>query len=1237
MYSFTKYSTIRDTMPSPHTQTSTYKNIFTDLLELTKFNCSCGHYQNSDTKKQGHTIRILDPHITDDSIATALSEAALSIAEKRYCKGPWKTQIWAITDPEQPYYSDTIQVTPVANPTFYPDFFDLAVIKEENTQNTLEQLQQIAPTVTGRGIIAVLLHTKPSHKLLQGAAEQFSQWDVYSYEGKWILFGHKAVNKSAVSIHERRFIDTVIDTIDHRSIIVVQAYKFRADIGTKEISTFRNNINPITTDDFDPSSIPAHLTLESAWTNNQLVDEIFDNISYNTLHPIEPLLAGHLGLLLPVGYLNNRIIHDKEAGKDPIVIKGSVEKFEEVISEEDGKIITEENFEIRVTSMNLRTGEIHYIGEEDDISLTDFLKENETALYNSTKKVFPPSVDYTSAKTQSYIEKLKTLKRYPVGKQGATIISLASHLSKNKNAFCIGQQGSGKTYMALGVLTALQYNKVIIMCPTHAVETWRREIKETIKDAVVLKPSGISGTTHSKTQIPLDKIAELECSKPTFILLPKDISKLGFTEKLTPRKSTLIRNTWGKARTIKYRKPNAALECCPACKGEVELVTGTDVSPNTYKCKNCTYPNVEYLTCPTCWSPIQWLHKRIDKEFDKLYSKLTEEEYEAISQKELIDQATENVLSKIKTRHYCEERVAVPEHDMDKTSNGAKFKKCGAVLTHPDTDIDARFHHRIAYGEYIAKYLTWWPDLFIIDELHQYKGKNSLQTAVAGRIAQKVKKTLGLTGTLMGGYASNLYWLMEHFIPSFPEEIPWNSETSFIEQFGKFRHTYKMNRKQFDRMMAGLTRKQVGTRTEIPGYHPELLKFILPTSVFVRIYDINRELAAPNIEAQIIPLDTENTAAKKDSSINQQSAYNKLRDAMELNAIERVQRGENYNLLALMHELMTYPENCWQGSSPVDTSVRPEKTIITIPPVVPKKEEGLYPKEDALVKIIHKEVVKLKRKCLIYCTHTNEKATWTRIEKLLNSHKELPNVKCAFMNSKGSAETRLDRLEKLADKNDVVIIQPQAVETGINLQQFPTIIWYEPHLSIYTTEQASARSHRINQTEEVKIYYLAYAGTYQERQLKLLANKRDVSSTITGIINDDSLSNLNAKQLNLREILAKELHDGYRFTDDSSIDERAEEITKLFNQQRTQLEEQIKADNKVLLDTDQLTAFNSTFDIKEQVEKDINSIKQIDLIESALPEPEETYITEEPVNDTCEFTAYDKLLQTAGKQHTLFA
>jgi SNF2 family DNA or RNA helicase len=75
---------------------------------------------------------------------------------------------------------------------------------------------------------------------------------------------------------------------------------------------------------------------------------------------------------------------------------------------------------------------------------------------------------------------------------------------------------------------------------------------------------------------------------------------------------------------------------------------------------------------------------------------------------------------------------------------------------------------------------------------------------------------------------------------------------------------------------------------------------------------------------------------------------------------------------------------------------------------------------------------------------------------------------------------------------------------------FPTIIFYQTGYSIFTLRQASRRSWRIGQDKPVRIHYLHYRGTMQERALELVGKKLSASLAIEGKLTADGLASMSA-------------------------------------------------------------------------------------------------------------------------------
>ncbi len=81
----------------------------------------------------------------------------------------------------------------------------------------------------------------------------------------------------------------------------------------------------------------------------------------------------------------------------------------------------------------------------------------------------------------------------------------------------------------------------------------------------------------------------------------------------------------------------------------------------------------------------------------------------------------------------------------------------------------------------------------------------------------------------------------------------------------------------------------------------------------------------------------------------------------------------------------------------------------------------------------------------------------------------------------------------------VAIVPYARVNEGINLQSVvDTIIWYEMALNLFMLEQASRRAWRLGKREEVRIYYMAYAGTAGHQKMRKLGGQSGAAASFAG-------------------------------------------------------------------------------------------------------------------------------------------
>ena len=128
----------------------------------------------------------------------------------------------------------------------------------------------------------------------------------------------------------------------------------------------------------------------------------------------------------------------------------------------------------------------------------------------------------------------------------------------------------------------------------------------------------------------------------------------------------------------------------------------------------------------------------------------------------------------------------------------------------------------------------------------------------------------------------------------------------------------------------------------------------------------------------------------------------------------------------------------------------------------------------------------------------------------------------------------------------VVICHPKLVETGLDLLDFPTIIFYESGYSLHTLRQASRRSWRIGQRRPVRVKFLCYEGTMQTACLRLMGKKLLVALTMEGKFAGEGLQNIDEDD-DMLSAMAREL------VERNGIGETADAVWKALNAENQKL------------------------------------------------------------------------------------
>jgi hypothetical protein len=172
--------------------------------------------------------------------------------------------------------------------------------------------------------------------------------------------------------------------------------------------------------------------------------------------------------------------------------------------------------------------------------------------------------------------------------------------------------------------------------------------------------------------------------------------------------------------------------------------------------------------------------------------------------------------------------------------------------------------------------------------------------------------------------------------------------------------------------------------------------------------------------------------------------------------------------------------------------------VLVVPPTLP---EGLRNKENELLRLVQEKIAN-GEKVLVYYEWTNRTDLAQKLSQMFKDN----DIKSVVLTSSVNAAEREDWIDKQLDKGiDVLICNPKLVETGLDLLSFTTIVFYQIGYNIFTMRQASRRSWRLSQTEDIKVYFIYYKNTIQDQALSLMATKLQASMAIEGKFSEEGL------------------------------------------------------------------------------------------------------------------------------------
>jgi hypothetical protein len=301
--------------------------------------------------------------------------------------------------------------------------------------------------------------------------------------------------------------------------------------------------------------------------------------------------------------------------------------------------------------------------------------------------------------------------------------------------------------------------------------------------------------------------------------------------------------------------------------------------------------------------------------------------------------------------------------------------------------------------------------------------------------------------------------------------------------------------------------RQITHRTaKAPGFGPKgIMRFVVPMTAFVRLRDIDANVLPP-YEERFVEVDMEAVQAQ---------LYERLESALKGELRMALRKGDHSLLGVVLNALLAWPDCAFRPETVMHPHHR--RVLASLPAIVDETEP--LPKEHRLIEICRRTKA-AGRRTLVYTVYTGTRDTSARLKLLL----EAEGFKVAVLRASVDASQREDWLADQVERGaDVVVTNPELVKTGLDMLEFPTIVFMQSGYNVYTLQQASRRSWRIGQRLPVEVHFLGYAGSAQMACLELMSKKIAVSQSTSGDTPDSGLDVLNQSGDSIEVALARKL------------------------------------------------------------------------------------------------------------------
>ena len=707
------------------------------------------------------------------------------------------------------------------------------------------------------------------------------------------------------------------------------------------------------------------------------------------------------------------------------------------------------------------------------------------------------------------------LLREPFDAQKHVIAASVQMLNTTGSGFIVGTMGTGKTLLAMSAayLHGRQprskdgYNgrfRCLVLCPDHLIAKWKREIEETIPGAMVYhfgpltqeeskdlqrrsKGNALGKKRMSGGQKPaladlirlLDQGHKGRWAKPQgpeYYVLGRNQCKwypdwLGITDE--------YRGFGGRPVRTPLSSRNIVIDRIPIVDDDGRPIVD---AKGVAKMQNVT---ARAYACPCCGTVVR------DNKGVPVGAK-------AISDNQVTCKGRylQQIPSPEKKTEHGRDRIGpIPLKYGDKSvgttlnigDNKYVVKECGEPLWWYTSS-----PYRWAIARIIQQKFRRYFQYLLIDEVHEQKSDSSGQSLAASKLIGSIRHTIALTGTIIGGYAKDLFALLIRICPETlkQEGFEWGKETPFSRTYGRIDRVVKITEEgasptKVTKNVRSMRRAKSGKAKEDeyvrPGVMPTLFaRHMIGNSIFITLDEMADEL--PDLFEYIggnLPEPPELTGnARVDATAldqyermkafwvdtacemepTQKSEYDRIEATLDFASKELLKRGSMKLLGTMLATTLGLPDYCWSQWGRDDDLAKAFKQAeaqgIQIPydarhtvgywevpgnkhlanwrgVVTPVRlsDAVVYPKEQRIIDICRLHK-NAGNQVWVYCEMTQKRNVVPRLKALL----EREGFRVGVLRSGDVDPTeREDWIARHGRDFDVMICHPKLVSTGLDL------------------------------------------------------------------------------------------------------------------------------------------------------------------------------------------------------------